>query len=705
MTLYTDFLANPYARRRYMVMVEPRDLTWAGTQNLLVWSEDLTQVNYTKTNIGTPTVYAGAKPTGVTAADTLRETAVNATHYIDRGSISAVASSMYYGQCVVQADGRTKGRLRLGDNIGFLADAPFDLTAGTVTGAGTDKGIVNLGGGWFRIWVRGTTNVGASLLSLRLILWDAASAEIYLGDITKGVIASAFDLKKGTVLAPYIATTAGATTSTGDPLALYYSIDGFVSAATDSPASTYFEPRVVEALTFSRSLFSEGRIGGASIPGYGAMAFNNGDGGLDGWIAYSFAGRPVTIWLGGEDFSLANCGIIFKGTCAGLDWGQTTVSLRLRDLQYRLDRPLQANLFGGTGGWEGGADYKGKPKPSLLGIARRVEPVAIDPANLRYVMHNRAITSILGVWDRGVALTFSANYASLAALDAAVIAAGSYATCLAAGSFRLGGSPAGRITASGQGDSVNGTTSSFGDLTRIVGELAGLAVGTEISTTIVTAMNALNSDQLGFYATEETTGIEVIDQFANSIGAWWGFNRAGVLDMGRLRAPVGPAVATFTDEEIISFERLSTRDVLWRLVLGYGRTWSVHGDTDLATSFLPGGLNAATAPLWTEEYRRSSPATDSNIKVQHLMAVDEAFDTLLDESADADAEATRQFAMYSVVRDTYRVVVKTQPFMLELGDEITIQFNRYGLTAGKLFAIIGMTEDSSKSQVELEVWG
>jgi hypothetical protein len=36
---------------------------------------------------------------------------------------------------------------------------------------------------------------------------------------------------------------------------------------------------------------------------------------------------------------------------------------------------------------------------------------------------------------------------------------------------------------------------------------------------------------------------------------------------------------------------------------------------------------------------------------------------------------------------------------------VKITFNRYNLTNGKLFRIIGIVEDAANNEVELELWG
>ncbi|NQV43529.1 MAG: hypothetical protein HQ501_01395, partial [Rhodospirillales bacterium] len=79
--------------------------------------------------------------------------------------------------------------------------------------------------------------------------------------------------------------------------------------------------------------------------------------------------------------------------------------------------------------------------------------------------------------------------------------------------------------------------------------------------------------------------------------------------------------------------------------------------------------------------------------------------TLLDGSADASAEASRLLNLYKANRDLFRVRVKTQPFALELADNVRITYPRFGLDAGKAFRIIGLVEDAASNEVELTLWG
>ena len=93
---------------------------------------------------------------------------------------------------------------------------------------------------------------------------------------------------KRNVQLSYIAILKPYDVSGATELTLYYSDSGFVTEPGDTPANQYFDPRLVEPITFSRTMFSSGRVGGFSRPGYGNLILSNGDGELDDFAGYSW---------------------------------------------------------------------------------------------------------------------------------------------------------------------------------------------------------------------------------------------------------------------------------------------------------------------------------------------------------------------------------------------------------------------------------
>lgn len=131
----------------------------------------------------------------------------------------------------------------------------------------------------------------------------------------------------------------------GAEVTLYYSDHGFTTEPGDTPPNLHFEARVVEALNFQRSLFQPDSIGGASIPDFGEIVLDNADGGLDFFRLLAFDGRKVVVRLGGKDFAYADYGVVFFGTAQSAVVDEKVATLRLRDLQYKLELPLQITLY------------------------------------------------------------------------------------------------------------------------------------------------------------------------------------------------------------------------------------------------------------------------------------------------------------------------------------------------------------------------
>lgn len=472
----------------------------------------------------------------------------------------------------------------------------------------------------------------------------------------------------------------------------YYSDHGFVTEPADTPADQYFEPRGMEALSFERHLFDEGRIGGRSRPGAGTIQLANADGGLDFLEDLAVDGRRVRVLLGGDAFAYADFGVVFVGSAEQLVYDDEQLTVRLRDHQEALDKPVQAMLYAGTGGLEGGEDIEGLPKPLSLGWPKNVTPVWVDRPNLKLQVSSRAIEDVPQVYDRG-----DGSMVKVAPPPAP----GQYSIDTTNGVITLGGSPAGLITADVKGDKGGGTWArSAADLVRMVAtDFGGLSDPGDLDTASFDALDAANAAPVSLYLEREVTILEVLDLLVDAVGAWWGFDRAGKLRVGRLELPSGNPKKTFTEVEIIVIERLPTRLPAWRRKLGYDRVWTVQGEDDLAGSVSDARRDRLGQSL------RHAPWEDPAVKTRHLFAEETTAESALDDKADAEAEVIRRGALYGTARDTFEVTVKTQPFALDLDDEVRLLYPRHGLNGGKDFRIIGLKEDSRVNQVAMTLWG
>lgn len=482
---------------------------------------------------------------------------------------------------------------------------------------------------------------------------------------------------------------------------------GYTTRPTDTPANEYFDARIVVAGTLGVNAFSDGRTGGGTKLEVGEIVLANSDGGLDAWLNYSFDGRPVTIRAGAAGAAYpGGFAIVLQGTVESIDATFDRIVIRLRDKQFVFDKPaLSARYTGGNllpAGLEGGAgDLKGKTKPKAYGKVFNVAPPCVNTARLIY--ETGAVTTVDAVYDRGVALTAGAVYASQADMEATAPAAGQFRAWPAGGYIRLGSTPAGLLTADlTQGAAPANRTA--GQVLRQLAIDAGLPAG-EVSAADVAALDAANGAVVGIWLTDEIKTREAMDQVAASVGAFYGFDGSGVLRMGRLTAPAGAPVATldpWTYKRGIS--RRAPRDAgvpAWRVLLKHSKIWNTQ-PTDLA-----GAVTADRRAYLANEYR-TEVASDAAIKTQWLMSGEAEVATLLTSAADASTEAARLLALYKARRDVFDVPVPMEFIAannLNIMDLVSLVCPRFGMSAGRLFRVIGKRVELGKNQAILTLWG
>lgn len=218
---------------------------------------------------------------------------------------------------------------------------------------------------------------------------------------------------------------------------VYAASQGFISQATDTPSQTYFEGRLDVPLRFERSLIGQGEPAGQAATGWGDIEMLNSDGYYDSIVTGSAVdGRRVTVKVGAENFAYSDFGVIFDGTARGWEVDEDRVRLLVRDFGYKLEIPIQRDLYTGAGGLAGDANVVGRPKPLLYGKCLNVSAVMVDATQLLYQVHDGGLRSLDAVYDRGALLTPGTGYS----VD------------LATGSFTLSAMPAGEITVDAVGE-------------------------------------------------------------------------------------------------------------------------------------------------------------------------------------------------------------------------------------------------------------
>lgn len=503
----------------------------------------------------------------------------------------------------------------------------------------------------------------------------------------------------------------------GEVVKRYCTGRGFVTGTNASyrpsgvAAHIAYTPRVKQPASMRRDVFFRGATGGGSQVGYGELVLVNADGGLDDYLDYGLDGRQIEIIVGDmSPFRVPTFTTVMKGTMEQARISRDVVSIKLRDKQAVFAAPVQTAKYGGTNSLPSGldgvaGDIKGNPKPRCYGTVFNIQPPCVNTSKLTYQVNDGTVNDITAVYDKGAAITKGSNYATSTLLQAATVTAGTYATCFAEGYFRLGSSPAGIVTADVQ-QGANAAARTAAQILKVLATgPAGLSAG-DVSSADVTALDTANSAECGIWIGQEADISECMDAIANSVGAWWGFDRLGALRMQQVAVPSGTAAVSLTEAEIINIDRIESQDTgnglpAYRVKLNYKHFYTAQA-SDLA-----GGVTDARRAELARSYREVID-TDSSVQTTHLLAPEMQFNTLLINASAAQTECTRRLTLYKTRRDRFEVraaITVSMAAALDLGAVVQVTHRRFGLSGGKLFRVLGMQHNLQNNRVDLTLWG
>lgn len=507
----------------------------------------------------------------------------------------------------------------------------------------------------------------------------------------------------------YLVEIVAATNSAGATTTLRFCTENYVTKPTDSPANTYYEPRIKTPADITRNLFASGTTSGASRVGYGVVELSNVDGGLDYMANYSYDNRALTIKIGNPGDNYSAFTTILSGTMEQVEFTFSTVTVLARDKLAILDLPLQKTEFAGTNtlpsGLEGVDDLKGQKKPFCYGKVYNVQPPCVNTSRLIFQVNDAAISDVTAVYDKGAGLTKGTAYSNVSDMETNAPAAGNYRVLsTSTGSyFRLGSSPVGLITC----DVTQGTASSNRTAAQIIKLMAikgGVNSG-DINASDVTALDTANSAEVGIWVFGEDTGLACIDQIAQSVGAWYGYDATGQFRMGQFAVASGVADIEINSDNIISIESVRPSDTdrglpAYKVILSYFKNYTVQ------TADLASGVSEARRSVLKYAFA-AGYATDATVQTQYLLASEINRDTLLVSSAAASTEATRVLNLYKTKRTMYQVAIAldVSEHLPDLNDVVNLTLDRFGLDSGTLFRIIGISSSYAKNRATLTLWG
>jgi hypothetical protein len=187
-----------------------------------------------------------------------------------------------------------------------------------------------------------------------------------------------------------------------------------------------------------------------------------------------------------------------------------------------------------------------------------------------------------------------------------------------------------------------------------------------------------------------------MDAIAGSIGAFYSFDRFGMLRMGRVTAPTGSPAATFDD---VVLEQVNIKEAgipAYQVTITYAKNYTVQNQ--------PAGSVTVDRRTWISQATRSQIATNAALQTAWPSATTQSFDTALVNSADALAEATRRLTLFSRRMLLTVDIDLSQLGTLDLGSVVGFSYPRYGLPS-KLMVVVGVDAGADTHLATLTLWG
>lgn len=557
---------------------------------------------------------------------------------------------------------------------------------------------------------------------------------------------------------------------------LYFSTD-------PAPAGAAFQPRIVQPGNYSIEAFQGGAAYGKSQVGAGEVRLRNDDGALDYLLDYGLDGRTAVLRMceGAElaaasypaDWKTVNTGSFDQPEATWPGYNDGEIVLRWRDRMAELHVKLPLAVYSGDNalpsGVEGTADdLKGKTKPLLLGKCFNMALQCVNTSRLIYavspptggmldlvtdwdgiaafdavtdffgtVMAGAVVTPLgteyrrggcsstgITVYDAGIPLLQGADYADEADLQANAPAAGYFRVLPSHGYIRLGSLPAGQVTCTAQDNNGN-DPHTVGSIMRAVLRDYLLWNASRYNIAELAALDTACPIPAGHLITQDMYVDDLFDALSSSPGACYYFDAFGTFRIFQITDPATRlADITLDSTQIKSITLRSSMGLPnFQVRLRQQKNWSVQ------TGGLSGGATANWRAWVAQEYRENL-ATSSTTATKHPLSLELVGDTCF--AADAQSEADRRLALYSIRRDLFDVELfrvdtfNTEPLLdwdgatdfddilsldqldftaFRIGQIIAVGLGgRYGYGT-KHMLLVGITVDLGLQKITLTIWG
>ena len=448
----------------------------------------------------------------------------------------------------------------------------------------------------------------------------------------------------------------------------YVSNVGYIASPTDPVAPNRSYPDWLVTVPEVRQSLPDGLFGRSAI-GWSEAVISNPNGVRDAWLDDAWDGRAVRILVGDTSWSLDQFQAVFIGVATGL---QTTpegaLRLEMSDPREQLNRPVQAALLT-TGA------RVGEPVPLCFGTVFNIEPVLIDPVLHTYRVHESAVAGIDEVYVGGLPVSYTSH---------------------PDGTFSLNVFPAGRVTCDVRGGVIGGVAIHRADqLLRHFAERVGV---TQFDDGSLATLATFAPQSLGVYLPDRANAIDVLDQVAASVGAWWGFDGLGKITAA-VAQPGVPVLTLIPDDSAqfsLQIDRIDPPN--WRRRIGYRRNYAVQ--TDGLFAAVDESVRARLGREW-DVAEASAPST----RTLHPLATDPDLEpTFLVLGYESRAEAARRLALFGVPAKRVRMSAFARAWALRPGQTVRVIHPRFGLALGRDCLVTEVRRRVSSRTTELLLW-
>lgn len=504
---------------------------------------------------------------------------------------------------------------------------------------------------------------------------------------------------------------------------------GYLSASSDSPADTLWEPRLLGDVQISQAAVDAVGIGGVLPVGLADIGLADVDGALADLDRWGTAdGRRVSITvipvedprasdfgtpLAGRDLGMrlnpltglsapARTDPIaaFVGITSRVDRNHDRAgTLRVTDVVERLAVPLQPTKYLGTGGLDGGDELKDKPKPVVLGRVFNMEPVPLGDIDLgvgigalpTYQVHWRSVELIDAVRIRGVVQTLVGGTPVVGQARAFALL----------GLFQLGSTPDGTVRADVRGDNAGGYVSSTsGVIKRLVQSLGPQAGAADLDAdTFAFAETDLPGEVGWCQGAEDATVTQAAERIVSGCGAVLCGSRRGTL---RLVDPLAEDADQFTLQamHIVDCRPLAIPAAFKPLpraaAVGWQPNWAPIDD-------MAGTVSAADRQRFRGQ--QSGPARVESAAVTKRVAQqrDLTFRGLYWAQVDARTRAAKWRDFLAAAPRLFQVTTDRYLHQAETGHIGRVTYPAWGLDAGVRVSVVGWAEQIAARRLTLTV--